>query len=232
MARGLGDAVALRAPVSRVVQRDHHAEVHTKRGVVRCKRVVVAAPPELVLGIDWFPRMPVQRHRLLKSQEMGRLMKCDAVYERPFWRADGLNGFGINDSGASRTVFDNSPPDGSVGVLLAFVGGDTWRRYGRLPLAVRRRAVLEGLAEMFGDQALRPIEYTEQDWSKERWTRGAPTAIHGADGSFRRFGPAIRRPFGRVHWAGTETSTYWSGYMDGAVRSGERAALEVLERLR
>ena len=232
MARALDDAVALRAPVSRVVQRDRFAEVHTKRGVVRCKRVVVAAPPELVLGIDWFPRMPVQRRRLLKSQEMGRLMKCDAVYERPFWRADDLNGFGINDSGAARTVFDNSPPDGSVGVLLAFVGGDTWRQYGRLPTAQRRRAVLEGFAEMFGPQALRPIEYTEQDWTKERWTRGGPTAIHGPDGSLRRFGPAIRRPFGRVHWAGTETSTYWAGYMDGAVRSGERAALEVLERLR
>ena len=35
---------------------------------------------------------------------------------------------------------------------------------------------------------------------------------------------------GRIHWAGTETSTYWNGYMDGAVRSGERAAAEVLRR--
>ena len=117
MARGLGDLLALRAPVTRVVQRDHHAEVHTRRGTVRCKRVVVAAPPELVLGIDWFPRLPVQRRRLLKSQDMGKLMKCDAVYRTPFWRADGLNGFGINDSGAARTVFDNSPPDGTPGVL-------------------------------------------------------------------------------------------------------------------
>jgi monoamine oxidase len=46
-----------------------------------------------------------------------------------------------------------------------------------------------------------------------------------------RFGREIRKPYGRVHWAGTETSTYWTGYMDGAVRAGERAALEVLERL-
>ena len=232
MARGLGDVLALRAPVSRVVQRDRHAEVHTRRGVVRCKRVVVAAPPELVLGIDWFPRLPVQRRRLLMNTDMGRLMKCDAVYERPFWRADGLNGFGINDSGAARAVFDNSPPDGTPGVLLAFVGGSTWRQYARKPLAVRKRAVLEGFAAMFGEQALRPVEYTEQDWTKERWTRGGPTALHQGNGSLVRFGPAIRKPFRRVHWAGTETSTFWSGYMDGAVRSGERAALEVLERLR
>jgi monoamine oxidase len=162
--------------------------------------------------------------------DMGQLMKCDAVYRRPFWREAGLNGFGINDAGAARAVFDNSPPDGTPGVLLAFVGGATWRRYGVLPRGERRRAVLEGFAAMFGEQALRPIEYIEQDWTKEQWTRGGPTAIH-APGTLLQHGPAIRRPFGRVHWAGTETSTYWSGYMDGAVRAGKRAATEVLERL-
>ncbi|MCW2815642.1 MAG: hypothetical protein JWN84_3097 [Nocardioides sp.] len=232
LAKRLGDVVALRAPVSRIEHRDDRVRVHTGRGVVTARRVVVAAPPPLVLDIDWFPRLPARRRQLLQAAHMGKLMKCDAVYETPFWRAEGLNGFGINDSGAARAVFDNSPPDGTPGVLLAFVGGDTWRTYGRLPRAERRRAVLEGFAAMFGPRALRPVEYTEQDWTKERWTRGGPTAIHAADRSFSTFGPAIRRPFGRVHWAGTETSTYWSGYMDGAVRSGERAALEVLEKLR
>ncbi|MEO9322972.1 FAD-dependent oxidoreductase [Nocardioides sp. C4-1] len=232
LAKRLGDIVALHAPVHRIVQRDHRVRVHTGRGVVTARRVIVAAPPPMVLGIDWFPRLPATRRQLLHKSHMGKLMKCDAVYRRPFWRDAGLNGFGINDAGAARAVFDNSPPDGSPGVLLAFMGGDTWRRYGRLPLAERRQAVLAGFAEMFGPQALRPVEYTEHDWTRERWTRGAPTAFHAADRSFSTLGPAVRRPFGRVHWAGTETSTYWSGYMDGAVRSGERAALEVLERLR
>jgi monoamine oxidase len=231
MARKLGDVVALRAAVTKIVQDEHRAVVHTERGTVVCKRVVVAAPPPLVLGIDWFPRLPARRKALLRSMDMGQLMKCDAVYAKPFWRADGLNGFGINDSGAARAVFDNSPKDGDPGVLLAFVGGSTWRKYGRLPVAQRRAAVLQGFADLFGDQALHPIDYTEQDWTKERWTTGGPTAIH-APGSLVKYGSAIRQPFGRVHWAGTETSTYWTGYMDGAVRSGERAALEVRDRLR
>ena len=231
MARKLGDVVALRAAVTRIVQDDHRAVVHTERGKVVCKRVVVAAPPPLVLGIDWSPRLPARRAHLMRSMDMGQLMKCDAVYRKPFWRAEGLNGFGINDSGAARAVFDNSPKDGDPGVLLAFVGGSTWRTYGRLPKAQRRAAVLKGFAAMFGEQALHPIEYTEQDWTKERWTTGGPTAIH-APGSLAKYGSVIRQPFGRVHWSGTETSTYWSGYMDGAVRSGERAALEVVERLR
>jgi monoamine oxidase len=96
--------------------------------------------------------------------------------------------------------------------------------------ADRRRNVLEGFAEMFGPKALNPIEYTEHDWTKEPWTRGGPVPIMGP-GTMTAFGSAIREPFGRVHWAGTETSTYWTGYMDGAVRAGERAAAEVLAAL-
>lgn len=230
LAKKLGDIVALKAPVERIVQRDGRVRVHTRRGVVRARRVIVAAPPPMVLDIDWFPRLPVRRKQLMRALDMGQLMKCDAVYRTPFWRAAGLNGFGINDAGAARAVFDNTPADGGPGVLLGFVGGSTWRTYGVLPVAQRRQAVLEGFAAMFGPQALKPVDYVEHDWTKERWSGGGPTAIHGP-GSLVELGPAIRTPHGRVHWAGTETSTYWSGYMDGAVRSGERAATEVLDRL-
>ncbi len=231
LARMLGRRVALAAPVRSVTQGNGRAVVHTARGSVRAKRVIVAAPPELVLDMKWWPRLPQKRVQLLRGMDMGQLMKCDAVYEKPFWRGDGLNGFGLNDSGAVRVAFDNSPAGGDPGVLLAFVGGSTWRRVGTMSRDRRRRLVLEGLAEMFGDRALHPIEYTEQDWNREKWTRGGPVGIMGPN-TLGTFGPWIRRPFGRVHWAGTETSTYWTGYMDGAVRSGQRAALEVLGRLR
>jgi monoamine oxidase len=231
LARRLGDVVALAAPVRRITQGDGHAVVHTGRGRVRAKRVIVAAPPPMVLDIDWQPQLPHRRRELLRHLDMGQLIKCDAVYERPFWREAGLNGFGISDSGAVRAAFDNCPRSGEPGVLLAFVGGSTWRRYGVQTRAQRRRAVLAGFAEMFGEQALHPIDYVEHDWTRERWTGGGPVANY-APGTMIRFGKEIRRPHGRVHWAGTETSTYWTGYMDGAVRAGERAAVEVLERLR
>ena len=230
LARKLGDIVALRAPVTRITQRDRRVHVHTRRGSVVAKRVVVTVPPEMVLDVDWHPKLPPRRQQLMRDLDMGQLMKCDAVYPTPFWRAAGLNGFGINDAGAARAVFDNSPPSGTPGVLLAFVGGSTWRTYGVMSAAERRTHVLRGFAVMFGEQALNPIEYVEHDWTRERWTRGGPTAIHNP-GSLAEFGPEIRRPFGRVHWAGTETATYWSGYMDGAVSSGKRAAAEVLQKL-
>lgn len=230
LAEQLGSHVALGAAVTRVDQVSGHAVVHTTRGKVQARQVIVACPPPLVLDIDWNPQLPAQRHNLLKNMHMGKLMKCDAVYDKPFWRDDNLSGSGVSDNGATRAVFDNSPPDGHVGVLLAFVGGDTWRKYGTMSRAARRKAVLHGFAEMFGDKALKPIEYTEHNWPNEVWTRGAPVPIYGK-GVMTKYGPAIRRPHGRVHWAGTETSTYWTGYMDGAVRAGQRAALEVLDKL-
>jgi len=230
LAKKLGTIVALAAPVHRIVQGDGHAVVHSGRGRVKAKRVVVAAPPPMVLDIDWHPQLPHRRHELLRHLDMGQLMKCDAVYRKPFWREAGLNGFGIADSGAVRAAFDNCPEPGEPGVLLAFVGGSTWRQYGVQTKAQRRVAVLQGFAAMFGDQALDPIDYVEHDWTRERWTGGGPVANY-APGTMIRFGKEIRKPYGRVHWAGTETSTYWTGYMDGAVRAGERAAIEVLEKL-
>jgi len=230
LARRLGDIVALDAAVRRIEQRPDRVIVTSDRGTVRASRVIVAAPPPTALAIDWFPLLPPKKAQLLQRMPMGQLMKCDAVYRTPFWRDQGLTGFGIADEGAVRVCFDNSPADAQVGVLLAFVGGSTWEEYGVQSLAARRRAVLEGLAKIVGQEALDPTEYVEQDWTRERWTMGGPIAVLGT-GTTTAFGSQIRKPFRRVHWAGTETSTYWAGYMDGAVRAGDRAAREVVDRL-
>ena len=178
LAKQLGDIVALAAPVHRITQRDGHAVVHTGRGKVRAKRVIVAAPPPMVLDIDWHPQLPRRREELLRHLDMGQLMKCDAVYEKPFWREAGLNGFGIADSGAVRAAFDNCPKKGEPGVLLAFVGGSTWREYGVQTRAERRRAVLAGFAEMFGEQALAPDRVRREGLDQgalDRRRAGRPT---------------------------------------------------------
>ena len=230
LAGQLGSRVALNAAVTRIDQTSTRAVVRTTRGAVACSRVIVAAPPELSRAIQWGPALPARHKALLDRMNMGDLMKCDAVYSEPFWRKDGLNGFGISDHGAVRAAFDNCPANGSPGVLLAFVGGSTWKQYGLTTLAARRAAVLKGFAEMFGEKALHPIEYVEHDWTKERWTKGGPVAIM-KPGTMTTYFQELRRPHVRTHWAGTETSSYWNGYMDGAVRAGKRAAAEVLARL-
>lgn len=228
LAGQLGYRVVLNAAVTGIAQDGFSTTVTTTRGTLRASRVVVACPPPLVRMISWSPHLPATRAALMHALNMGQLMKCDAVYETPFWRKAGLNGFGISDHGATRAVFDNTPPDpGAPGVLLAFVGGSTWREYGTMPFAQRRAAVLQGFADMFGPSALTPIDFVEHDWNLDAWTTGGPVAIY-KPGVMSTYGSSIRTPFGRVHWAGTETSTYWTGYMDGAVRAGERAAAELL----
>jgi monoamine oxidase len=149
------------------------------------------------------------------------------VYPTPFWRTANLTGQFLTVGGPVGYSFDNSPPDGSPGVLAGFVGGAQNLQWGPKPLAERRAAVLAQFARMFGNtRYLSPTEYFEMDWTLEEWSRGGPTAIAGP-GTLTSFGPSLRAPVGRIHWAGTETSDYWQGYMDGAVRSGERAATEV-----
>ena len=91
--------------------------------------------------------------------------------------------------------------------------------------------MLTQLARFYDDRrALQPTQFFETNWSEQEWTRGCPVGIP-AVGSFVSYGPRLRKPVGRIHWAGTETATYWNGYMDGAVSSGERVAAEVAAAL-
>jgi monoamine oxidase len=149
------------------------------------------------------------------------------VYPTPFWRAGKLTGQFLAAGGPIGYSFDNSPPDGSIGVLAGFVGGDQNLHWGAQTLAVRRTAVLAQMASIFADNRfLAPTDYFEMDWTREQFSHGGPTVIFGP-GALTEFGASLTAPVGRIHWAGTETSGFWQGYMDGAVRSGERVAAEL-----
>jgi monoamine oxidase len=230
MARRLGDRVVLHSPVKRIVQRDHHAIVHSSRRDVRARRVIVAIPPTLAGRIHYHPELPTTRDQLTQRMPQGTLIKVACVYDTPFWREDGLNGTALSLNGPVNATFDDSPPDGIPGVVFGFVGGDAARRFARMTTLDRRAAVIRNFTQFFGAKAGKPREYFETNWTKEEWTRGCPVAVPGP-GVLVAYGPALRRPVGKIHWAGTETSTYWNGYMDGAVRSGERAAKEILDEL-
>ncbi len=230
LARRLGRRVVLDSAVRRISRRRRHVTVESDRLVVEARRVIVAIPPTLTAEIEYHPKLPARRAQLVQRYPQGWLLKCEAVYDTPFWRPRGLSGQSVSDTGPATATFDNTPPDGRPGVLMGFVGGDQARSWAPRSRARRRGAVLSNFATYFGEEALHPRRYLEKDWSREAWTRGCPTGLL-APGALLEYGPFIRRPVGRIHWAGTETSTFWNGYMDGAVRSGERAAREVLRRL-
>lgn len=194
---------------------------------VRARRAIVAVPPTLAGRIAYHPPLPARRDQLTQRMPQGTVIKTMAIYERPFWREQGLSGQATSDAGPARVVFDNSPPDGSPGVLLGFLEGRFARQWGGRDAAERRRAVLAGHARLFGQRAARPERFVERIWAEEEWTRGCYGCLM-TTGGWTEYGRALREPVGRLHWAGAETATVWNGYMDGAVSSGERAAAEVL----
>jgi monoamine oxidase len=230
MADRLGKRVVLGTPVRRIVQDSDGVRVIANGLTVQAKRAVITVPPVLALDIAFSPVLPRSKQRLLRGLRPGSTTKVEAVYPRPFWRDAGLSGQCIGDAPVAAT-FDNSPPDGSIGVLMGFIVGAPARRHRGLSTAQRRAEALASFAGYVGEAARTPTNFLEKDWTEDRWTKGCPTA-HTPPGILRRYGPALRRATGRVHWAGSETSTFWQGYMDGAVRSGERAADEAVAALR
>ena len=230
IAKQLGRRVVLGSPVRRIVQKGSRVLVESDRMNVSARQVVVAMNPAMTGKIRYEPALPAIREQLTQRFPNGSVVKCEAIYDKPFWRDSGLTGQVVSDADPVRITFDNSPPDGTPGVLLGFIEGQAARRWGQRPAEERKQAVLANFATFFGDAARTPRRYIEKDWSNEVWSRGCYTGFTGP-GVLLDYGPAIRTPVGRVHWAGSETATIWNGYMEGAVRSGERVAREVLEAL-
>jgi monoamine oxidase len=151
------------------------------------------------------------------------------IYDEPFWRADGLSGQSFAPGSAANLTIDSCTNTGTPGVLTAITEGTEARHLCKLTDDERKRAVLDAVAERFGDKALSPVDYLEQNWATERYSGGGMIS-HTPPGVLTEFGPALREPCGRIHWAGTETSAKMYGFIDGAVRSGERVATEVIQR--
>lgn len=237
LAEQLGEErVWLGAPVRRIEHGGEGVVVHAGSGAgselaVRARRAIIAVPPTLAGRIAYDPPLPALRDQLTQRMPQGSVIKTMAIYEEPFWREEGLSGQATSDLGPARVLFDNSPPDGSPGVLLGFLEGRLARHWATRPAAERREAILAGHARLLGPRAARPVDFIERVWAEEEWTRGCYGCLM-TTGGWTEYGRALREPVGRLHWAGAETATVWNGYMDGAVSSGERAAAEVLAQIR
>ena len=220
--------VRLGSPVRRVAQDATGVVVMTRDGTEHAAgHAVLTLPPTLAGRLEHDPPLPPWRDQLTQKMPAGTVAKCFAAYPTPFWREAGLNGQVASDTGPVKVAFDVSPPGAEIGVLLGFVEGGEARRWQRLDDGERRRQVLDCLADSFGPRAAEPTAYVEKDWSREEFSRGCYGA-HFAPGVWTAYGPVLREPVGRVRWAGAELSVEWSGYMEGAVRSGRAVAADVI----
>ena len=231
MAAGLGERVRLGDPVRTVAQDGAGVRVTTRAGeTFEGRHVIVTLPPTLAGRLEYDPPLPSWRDQLTQRLPAGSVMKTFAVYDEPFWRAEGLNGQAVSDTGPVKVTFDATPPSGTPGVLLGFVEAGDGRRLARRTPEERREAVLACFTRYFGPAADAAREFVERDWMAEEFTRGCYGA-HFTPGVWTSYGHALREPVGRIHWAGAECSPVWNGYMEGAVRSGEDAASAVLHQL-
>jgi monoamine oxidase len=222
IAEVLADRVRLNTAVRSIQHRVTSVTVGTDAGEIAADRVIVAMMPSDAHRIAFVPPLPAHESALRAAWTGTGALKATARYASPFWRQDGLSGTGILDSNAVGYVTDITPPQSTEGWLAIF--GDGLEPDGA------EQVIIDALEEVFGRQARSPLAVHVHSWDRDPWISACVSAL--PPGVISRWGQTLRRPVGRVHWAGTETSELWTGYMDGAVRSGQRAAQEVLHALR
>jgi monoamine oxidase len=228
MAAEIGEAVHLSQPVRTIAQDADGVTVRSEQMEVRARRAIVTVPLAIASQILYEPMLPVDRSFLHQRMPSGSVVKIAVVYDEPFWRAEGLSGQSAAPGSLATVTIDACTDTGRPGVMCVVTEGPVARKLGQLDEAERRTAILDALVERFGEKARTPVDYIEQNWSVERYSGGGMLS-HAPTGVLTQFGRALREPCGRIHWAGTESSAVMCGWVDGAIRSGERAASEVME---
>ncbi|XP_019644071.1 PREDICTED: amine oxidase [flavin-containing] B-like isoform X1 [Branchiostoma belcheri] len=227
----LGNRVVLSSPVMRIEQQEAVATVTTHTGQqYRAKYVISAVPPCLLHGILFEPSLPALKMQMIQRMPMGSMIKTVTYYETAFWKEEGFSGTALSDKGPVNGCMDDTKPDGSHPAIVGFISSTHARELCEMSPEQRKQAVCKHYAEIFQcPEFLHPVNYVELDWSAETFSGG-----YGANlgpGVLTSYGRELRKPFCQVYFAGTETAVKWSGYMDGAVEAGERAARQVLHAM-
>jgi monoamine oxidase len=202
------------------------------------KAVIVATPPWLAGAISYTcsvpgqPDLPARRLQLTQRMAMGTVAKIACVYDTPWWRTLGeeLSGTSFSNGAlVGQTADSGLPGDEGPGVLTSFIQGDLLLDWIGLPPEGREQWITRELVDIFGPDAGHLSDYVEALWPQDQLTGGGYNA-YLPPGGWTSYGSALREPFGRISWAGTETATQWFGYFEGAATAGERAADEVLRK--
>jgi monoamine oxidase len=227
----LGDRVRLASTVYKVYQDDRGVRVLGEGFEIRAKRLIMAMPPALTACLRYDPPLTGMRNSLTQRTHMlGRGLKFVLMYERPFWRREDFSGQMVSVQGPVHVGIDSTPDHERWAVLAGFVEDrGAGRAFLDMPQSDRQKSIVEFLIPAYGEEVRDFVSYHEHDWGQDDLARGCVTVL--GTSAWTTYGPALREPVGRIHWAGTETSTEYPGQMEGAVRAGERAADEVLSVL-
>ncbi|WP_227820311.1 flavin monoamine oxidase family protein [Agromyces aureus] len=194
---------------------------------VHARRVIVAVPPVLISRISYEPPLPRRQHQLHQHLSMGFVIKVHAVYETPFWRADGLSGTAFSPYELCHEAYDNTNHEDPRGTLVGFVSDEEADGVFTLSAEERKERILESLSHYYGEQAKHPVVYYESDWGSEEWTRGAYAASFDM-GGLARYGSDLRAPVGPIHFSCSDMAGKGYQHVDGAIRVGREVAAEIL----
>ncbi|MEE6469586.1 hypothetical protein FKM82_008685, partial [Ascaphus truei] len=223
--------VKLQRPVVRLDQSGDNVIVETlNHEIYEGKYVISAIPPVLTAKIHFNPELPAIRNQLIHRLPMGSVIKCMMYYKEAFWRKMDYCGCMIieDDNAPIGITLDDTKPDGTAPAIMGFILARKASALTHLNKEERKKRICDYYAKAMGtEEALHPVHYEEKNWCEEQYSGGCYTAYF-PPGIMTQYGSVIRQPVGKMYFAGTETATHWSGYMEGAVQAGERAAREIL----
>jgi putrescine oxidase len=195
---------------------------------VRARQAILALAPVLYPRISFVPPLPRLQHQMHQHLSMGFVIKVHAVYDRPFWREQGLSGTAFSPYELCHEAYDNTNHGDERGTLVAFVSDRSADDVFRLSAEERRERILESLAHYYGPEATNPVVYYESDWGSEEWTRGAYAASFDL-GGLHRYGADLRTPVGPIRFACSDLAGAGYQHVDGAIRMGRLVAQQILE---
>lgn len=228
LAQQLRPQISVDTPVLAMRQDEESVSAYSRGSSFRARYAIMATPPNVAAQLYHEPALPPYRDALNQRIIMGRAITAVLCYDYPFWRENGKSGFMMSNSGPATLVYDISPSTSSEGALACQIIGDNASHWGAQPRGERLKALVTQLSTWFGDETLAYRGMIERDWNSDRWSRGAIGFMPPGSANFVH---AVHTPVGRIHWAGSETASEWTGSIEGAIEAGERTAAEVISQL-
>jgi monoamine oxidase len=230
LAKRLRKAPTLKTILRRITQDDRGVtatlEVRGRMVEKRADFLVCTLPPTTLGDVGFEPALPEIQHRAISSLALGPATRVLLQFDRRFWRhAAQPSAFGSPYPFGA--VWDgNEQQRGPAGILSLLAGGGASAELQEMIDHDGTSAVLPHLAWLGrSSRAAHLLNAKTISWETDPWARGGYAFF---DTSFRPSDrDALARPAGRVLFAGEHTTVRWQGYVNGAIESGQRAAVEV-----
>ena len=199
--------------------------------------LVLAVPPNIIARLKLEPPLPTPQQHLYENMKMGNLAKVFIIYKTPFWLKNGFSGEYVGKTsltsldergGGPICVMYDATTEGGLPAIVGFVGGEALDKWWHQDKEIFEKAIVHQMVNCFGHEAEHPENIIYKNWIEEPNIRGGPVSIL-SPGNMRFFN-YLRRPHLNIHFAGTNLTYTWMGYLSGAVQSGYTSAAEILEK--